>query len=64
MKSLSLKTLRLLKPELAAVVMMSLTGSPAFAEGRDHGNPNPGIAPINSKPHGKSYSEWAAAWWQ
>lgn len=28
------------------------------------GNPNPGIAPINSRPHGKSYSQWAAAWWQ
>lgn len=27
-------------------------------------NQNPGILPINSKPHGKSYSEWAAAWWQ
>lgn len=23
-----------------------------------------GIAPPQSKPHGKSYSEWAAAWWQ
>jgi len=27
-------------------------------------NVNPGIAPPNSNPHGKSYSEWAAAWWQ
>jgi len=27
-------------------------------------NPNPNIAPINSRPHGKSYSQWAAAWWQ
>jgi hypothetical protein len=25
---------------------------------------NPGIAPIQSKPHGHSYSEWAATWWQ
>ena len=24
----------------------------------------PGVAPISSKPGGKSYSEWAAAWWQ
>jgi hypothetical protein len=23
-----------------------------------------GIAPPQSRPHGKSYSEWAAAWWQ
>jgi hypothetical protein len=22
------------------------------------------IAPIQSKPHGKSYSQWAAAWWK
>jgi hypothetical protein len=27
-------------------------------------NLNPGIAPINSSPHGKTYSEWAAAWWK
>jgi hypothetical protein len=25
---------------------------------------NPSIAPIQSKPHGQSYSEWAALWWQ
>ncbi len=24
----------------------------------------PGIAPIQSTPHGHSYSEWAAIWWQ
>jgi hypothetical protein len=24
---------------------------------------NPGIAPIDSRPHGRSYSQWAAAWW-
>jgi hypothetical protein len=24
----------------------------------------PGVAPIQSRPFGKSYSEWAAAWWQ
>ena len=29
-----------------------------------NGNLNPGIAPANSDPHGKSYSQWAAAWWQ
>jgi len=23
-----------------------------------------GIAPTQSRPHGRSYSEWAAAWWQ
>jgi hypothetical protein len=25
---------------------------------------NPGIAPIQSHPHGHSYSQWAARWWQ
>ncbi len=24
---------------------------------------NPGIAPIQSSPHGQTYSEWAADWW-
>ncbi len=28
------------------------------------GNPNPRVLPPNSKPHGKSYGEWGAAWWQ
>jgi hypothetical protein len=27
-------------------------------------DPNPGVAPPNSHPHGKSYGEWSAAWWQ
>jgi hypothetical protein len=27
------------------------------------GDNNPGIAPINSHPYGKSYGEWAVAWW-
>ena len=27
-------------------------------------NPNPGILPINSTSHGKTYGEWTAAWWQ
>jgi hypothetical protein len=26
--------------------------------------PNPGIAPIYSRPYGKTYSQWAALWWQ
>jgi hypothetical protein len=28
------------------------------------GNPNPGVMPPQSKPLGKSYGEWEAAWWQ
>ena len=25
---------------------------------------NPGVAPISSKPYGKSYGEWSFEWWQ
>ena len=25
---------------------------------------NPGIAPIQSSPHGQTYGEWAADWWK
>jgi hypothetical protein len=64
MKNLSLKTLRSFKPALAAVVMMSLAGSPAFAGGPDRGNPNPGILPPSSNPFGKSYGAWSDAWVQ
>jgi len=28
------------------------------------GNPNPTAAPIESRPHGKTYSEWSVLWWQ
>ena len=28
------------------------------------GNGNPGIIPPHARPHGKTYAEWSAAWWQ
>lgn len=28
------------------------------------GNPNPGIIPPHATPHGQTYGEWTAAWWQ
>ncbi len=28
------------------------------------GNENPGVLPTGSHPHGHSYGEWGAAWWQ
>ena len=28
------------------------------------GSNNPRIAPIQSHPHGNTYGEWAAEWWQ
>ncbi len=27
-------------------------------------NPNPGVLPPQSHPHGKTYGEWNASWWQ
>lgn len=40
------------------------TNLSAGGNSNPRGNPNPAIAPINSKPHGRSYAQWAAAWWQ
>jgi hypothetical protein len=34
------------------------------AKDKEHGNPNPGIMPSNSKPGGLSYGEWNAEWWE
>jgi hypothetical protein len=28
------------------------------------GNPTPGVIPPNAKPHGMTYGEWSARWWQ
>jgi hypothetical protein len=49
--------------KIAALISLLtiLSGDYAFA-GMDQCM-NPGIAPINSHPHGLSYSQWAAAWW-
>src|SRR2546427_7156737 len=41
----------------AALFVASAT--PALAD-----NPNPGIAPPNSHPHGLTYGEWNGRWWQ
>lgn len=46
---------------LTTVVGLLATGTTNLSAG---GNSNRRIAPINSKPHGKTYSEWASAWWQ
>ena len=49
---------------LLATAILSLgAASSAWADGKeDRGNP--GILPPNSHPHGKTYGEWTAAWWQ
>jgi len=46
----------------AGLVTIGAIQQSAFA---DNGKArNPGILPAQSQPHGKSYSEWAVAWWQ
>jgi hypothetical protein len=44
---------------LITIAMLILTISPALAQ-----SANPGVLPPNAHPHGRSYGEWAAAWWQ
>jgi hypothetical protein len=47
---------------LAAAVLCVLSSTwPAQA---GHGNPNPGVTPPHALAYGKTYGEWAAAWWQ
>ena len=41
------------------VLALLLVSLPAQADS----NPNPGILPPNQPAYGKSYGEWAAAWW-
>jgi hypothetical protein len=53
-------------PGVALTVMTtlcagSLCGSLAQSQ---QGNPNPGVLPPNSRPHGQTYGEWSAAWWK
>lgn len=48
---------------ISTVVMTILSMQPAVAAPSSQDN-NPGIAPIQSHPNGKTYGQWAAAWWQ
>jgi hypothetical protein len=41
------------------VVVLASATCPAFVN-----SAAPSIAPIQSHPHGRTYGEWAAAWWQ
>ncbi len=56
------------KIKLITVVFLAVSGlimggivSPCLVGA---GENNPRIAPIQSHPHGKTYSEWAVEWWQ
>jgi hypothetical protein len=46
---------------LAVSALVLGLASPGSGQGK--GNPNPGVVPPNSKAYGKTYGEWAAAWW-
>jgi hypothetical protein len=35
-----------------------------FADKAQGMNVNPGIVPPNARPHGKTYAQWSALWWQ
>ena len=43
----------------AALALLTVTATTSLAQR----NPNPGVLPIDSKPYGKSYGNWGAAWW-
>ena len=51
---------------LALVPAVSVAGipGPTTVAKLATGNPNPTVSPIQSKPHGKTYSEWSVLWWQ
>ena len=49
--------LRNLSVMLLFALALILPTAGAFAQA---GNPNPGVIPINAKPHGLSYGEWSA----
>ncbi|MCX6927092.1 MAG: hypothetical protein NT154_28380 [Verrucomicrobia bacterium] len=52
-----------LTPMLLATAILSFgAASSAWAGGGNEGNP--GVLPPQSQPHGKSYGQWAVAWWQ
>jgi hypothetical protein len=46
------------------IVLFAMTMSSTAMEKQTNGNPNPGVLPPNSKPHGSTYGEWSANWWQ
>ena len=57
--SVARKSLRV----VGMICLLALGGAP-LAFGGPGGTQNPGIAPIQSHPHGKSYAAWATSWWK
>ncbi len=58
------RTLSLLPLLVALIAGLTLLSPAPHAGAKGKGNPNPRIAPPGSKPHGRTYGEWAAKWWQ
>src|SRR4051794_32791649 len=52
------RNVRLLLTTGLAALLFAL---PTPAQSR---NPNPGVLPPNSAPHGLTYGEWSAKWWK
>lgn len=49
---------------IAAVLVLGFVSHDLAGDGLAKGNPNPKVLPIHSVVNGKTYGEWAAAWWQ
>jgi hypothetical protein len=46
---------------LTVCFVLSITAATVSAKA---GNPNPGVLPVNSSSHGKTYGEWSEEWWK
>src|SRR5262249_16121302 len=46
---------------LAIAAVLCLAG---VTSATAQGNPNPGVLPPNSSPHGNTYAEWSVLWWR
>jgi len=46
-----------------SAVLYQAASAYASQAGSSHGNPNPGVAPVNSDAFGKSYGQWAGQFW-
>jgi len=64
---MSLLQLRFKRSVLFFVAASLLTNTAApeeFCPSGSRVKNNPAVMPVNSNPHGASYGEWAARWWQ
>lgn len=49
-----------LNSKVSSALVLLLAGATGLAAGR---NPNPAVLPPGSAPLGRTYGDWAAAWW-